>query len=250
MKSVNGDTIAKAAKCLYPRRGGRRRIARGSRVQCAFTLIELLVVIAIIGILAGMLLPALNLAREKGRAALCISNLRQLGVAVRMYLDENEGNYPFHLDYSGFHGSAHLWTMMLPYVQNNAGVFNCPSDRRLITTTSASPYSNRCSYASNDYLTGGYGSTIGVSSEKQVTTDASRLVLFTDSDLNVSPWLNIGNGIGTFDFNSTWPCPAPHRHSGGCNILMADEHVAWYPLSTAPPVFLATFQDITYYPFR
>ena len=123
----------------------------------AFTLIELLVVIAIVGILAGLLLPVISKAKESGRATACLSNLRQMGVALQLYVSENENRLPWMRD-KQYGTNSIPPTNSIPLkspdevLTNHLGsiaILKCPSDRENnVFQQSAS------SYAWNSLLNG------------------------------------------------------------------------------------------------
>ena len=121
--------------------------------RAAFTLVELLVVMAVVGVLAGIVVPVYGRVAESGRAAKCVSNLRQLGAALGLYLGEHNLTMPTLVSgrTSVNEGGAAIDNTLDAYTQGKA-IFACPSDGGEAVRSGTSYYWN---VALNGQMTGG-----------------------------------------------------------------------------------------------
>ncbi len=203
-----------------------------------FTLIELLIVIGIIGLLATMLMPAVNKAKDSARAAQCVSNLKQLGLAMTMYLDDNGRYFPYSEDI----GADRLWyfglespfnasagpgmrpldltrAKLYPYFRSVHGIEICPSYHYNSPQWRQKFNQVSCGYGLNLKLFNVYASDVRTPSRTICFADTAQVNAFQAPASSINPMLE---EFYYADANT----PSVHfRHHGKANVMFCDGHV-------------------------
>jgi len=223
------------------------------RSKTAFTLVEVLIVLAIITLLAALLFPVFGRVRDAGRRTSCASNLRQLGMALSQYAQDNRSFYPALNSNSHSTGCAPWADAVFPYVKSEQ-VFECPSFPQGVYKTGCPPDdfsdpNNKISFDGSYSLNFGSGSRSGsfiygggtsttppypIATTRYTRPSSTILVLDGDGEfvspmgpIPPTPFIPPATDIATLNRYGIY-----ERHQGGINVGFADGHVKWMSMDS------------------